>query len=45
MLSGGAGIASKDLADGLSGAIFKSYYMIPSRLPRSPFSRMAAMCF
>jgi len=29
MLSGGAGIASKDLADGLSGAIFKSYYMIP----------------
>ena len=29
MLSGGVGIASKDLADGLSGAIFKSYYMIP----------------
>jgi hypothetical protein len=29
MLSGGAGIATKDLADGLSGAIFKSYYMIP----------------
>src|SRR6202047_2102573 len=29
MLSGGAGIASKDLTDGLSGAIFKSYYMIP----------------
>jgi hypothetical protein len=29
MLAGGVGIASKDLADGLSGAIFKSYYMIP----------------
>jgi hypothetical protein len=29
MLSGGAGIATKDMADGLSGAIFKSYYMIP----------------
>jgi hypothetical protein len=28
-LSGGAGIAAKDMADGLSGAIFKSYYMIP----------------
>jgi hypothetical protein len=29
MLPGGAGIAAKDMADGLSGAIFKSYYMIP----------------
>jgi hypothetical protein len=28
-LSGGARIAAKDLADGLSGAIFKSYNMIP----------------
>jgi len=29
MLSGGAGIGTKDLTDGLSGAVFKSYYMIP----------------
>jgi len=29
LLSGGAGIGTKDLTDGLSGAIFKSYYMIP----------------
>jgi hypothetical protein len=29
LLSGGVGIGAKDLADGLSGAIFKSYYMIP----------------
>ena len=29
LLSGGAGIGVKDLADGLSGTIFKSYYMIP----------------
>jgi hypothetical protein len=29
MLSGGAGIGTKDITDGLSGAIFKSYYMIP----------------
>jgi hypothetical protein len=29
MISGGAGIGTKDMADGLSGAIFKSYYMIP----------------
>jgi hypothetical protein len=28
-LSGGAGIGVKDATDGLSGAIFKSYYMIP----------------
>ncbi len=29
ILSGGAGIGAKDLLDGLSGAVFKSYYMIP----------------
>lgn len=29
MVSGGAGIGMKDITDGLSGAIFKSYYMIP----------------
>ena len=29
LLSGGAGIGVKDMTDGLSGAIFKSYYMIP----------------
>ena len=29
LLSGGAGIGTKDLTDGLSGAVFKSYYMIP----------------
>lgn len=29
LLAGGAGIASKDLADGISGAVFKSWYMIP----------------
>jgi hypothetical protein len=29
LLDGGAGIGTKDLADGLSGAVFKSWYMIP----------------
>jgi hypothetical protein len=29
LLSGGSGIGAKDLTDGLSGAVFKSYYMIP----------------
>lgn len=29
LLSGGAGIGVKDMTDGLSGAVFKSYYMIP----------------
>jgi hypothetical protein len=29
MLSGGAGIGVKDMTDGLSGVIFKSFYMIP----------------
>ncbi len=29
LLSGGSGIGTKDMTDGLSGAIFKSYYMIP----------------
>jgi hypothetical protein len=29
LLDGGAGIGSKDLTDGLSGAVFKSWYMIP----------------
>ncbi|MGC9159562.1 MAG: hypothetical protein ACP5FH_11290 [Terracidiphilus sp.] len=29
LVDGGVGIGSKDLLDGLSGAIFKSWYMIP----------------
>lgn len=29
LLAGGAGVGSKDLADGISGAVFKSWYMIP----------------
>lgn len=29
LTDGGAGIGAKDLADGLSGAVFKSWYMIP----------------
>jgi hypothetical protein len=29
LLDGGAGIGTKDLTDGLSGAVFKSWYMIP----------------
>jgi hypothetical protein len=29
MLSGGSGIGTKDIFDGLSGTIFKSWYMIP----------------
>ena len=29
LTAGGAGIGAKDLADGLSGAVFKSGYMIP----------------
>ena len=28
-LAGGSGIGAKDITDGLSGAIFKSWYMIP----------------
>ena len=29
LMTGGVGIGAKDLADGLSGAVFKSWYMIP----------------
>lgn len=29
LIDGGVGIGSKDLLDGLSGAVFKSWYMIP----------------
>lgn len=29
LLAGGAGVGSKDLTDGLSGAIYKSWYAIP----------------
>ena len=29
LMAGGVGIGAKDLADGLSGAVFKSWYMIP----------------
>ena len=29
LTDGGVGIGAKDLADGLSGAVFKSWYMIP----------------
>ena len=29
LLDGGAGVGTKDLTDGLSGAVFKSWYMIP----------------
>jgi hypothetical protein len=29
LLDGGAGIGTKDLTDGLSGAVFKSWEMIP----------------
>ena len=29
LLSGGSGIGTKDMLDGLSGTIFKSWYMIP----------------
>jgi len=29
LMAGGVGIGAKDLTDGLSGAIFKSWYMIP----------------
>lgn len=29
LFAGGSGIASKDITDGLSGAVFKSWYMIP----------------
>ncbi len=29
LLDGGAGIGTKDITDGLSGAVFKSWYMIP----------------
>jgi hypothetical protein len=29
LLDGGAGIGAKDLTDGLSGVVFKSWYMIP----------------
>ncbi len=29
LMAGGVGIGTKDLTDGLSGAIFKSWYMIP----------------
>jgi hypothetical protein len=30
LMDGGVGIGAKDLTDGLSGAIFKSWYMIPA---------------
>jgi hypothetical protein len=30
LMDGGVGIGTKDLTDGLSGAIFKSWYMIPA---------------
>ena len=29
LMDGGVGIGAKDLTDGLSGAVFKSWYMIP----------------
>jgi len=29
LMDGGVGIGSKDLLDGLSGAVFKSWFMIP----------------
>lgn len=29
LIAGGVGIGAKDLADGISGAVFKSWYMIP----------------
>ena len=29
LLTGGAGIGAKDLTDGLSGVVFKSWYAIP----------------
>jgi hypothetical protein len=29
LMAGGVGIGAKDITDGLSGAIFKSWYMIP----------------
>jgi hypothetical protein len=29
LLSGGSGIGAKDMTDGLSGAVFKSWFMIP----------------
>jgi hypothetical protein len=29
LMTGGVGIGTKDLTDGLSGAVFKSWYMIP----------------
>lgn len=29
LVDGGAGIGAKDITDGLSGAVFKSWYMIP----------------
>ena len=29
LMAGGVGIGAKDLADGLSGAVFKSWYMLP----------------
>jgi hypothetical protein len=29
LLSGGSGIGAKDITDGLSGVVFKSWYMIP----------------
>jgi hypothetical protein len=29
-MAGGVGIGTKDLTDGLSGVVFKSWYMIPA---------------
>jgi hypothetical protein len=29
LMAGGVGIGAKDLTDGLSGAVFKSWYAIP----------------
>lgn len=30
LMAGGTGVGAKDLTDGLSGAVFKSWYMIPA---------------
>ena len=29
LMTGGVGIGAKDLSDGIAGAVFKSWYMIP----------------
>ncbi len=30
LMAGGVGIGAKDITDGLSGVVFKSWYMIPA---------------